>query len=72
MYLVGTQIVAQTQRFELDDTGNPLFFVACAVVVQALFGCTKLEFFHYLSIILIFSRLHEILNVGKKITNYTV
>jgi hypothetical protein len=40
---------------------------------QALFRCTqKLEFFHSLSITSIFSRLHEVLNVGKKIINYTV
>jgi hypothetical protein len=30
------------------------------------------KFFHSLSITSIFNRLHEVLNVGKKITNYTV
>jgi hypothetical protein len=30
------------------------------------------KFFHSLSIKSIFSRLYEVLNVGKKITNYTV
>jgi hypothetical protein len=32
----------------------------------------KLEFFHSLSITSIFGRMHATLNVGKKITNYTV
>jgi hypothetical protein len=30
------------------------------------------KFFHSLSITSIFSRLHRVLNVGKKISNYTV
>jgi hypothetical protein len=32
----------------------------------------KLKFFHYLSITSIFGPMHEVVNVGKKITNYTV
>jgi hypothetical protein len=40
---------------------------------KALFRCTqKLEFFHSLSITSIISRLHGVLNVDKKIINYTV
>ena len=40
---------------------------------QALFRChPNFKFFHSLSITSIFSRLHGVLNVGKKITNYTV
>jgi hypothetical protein len=42
-------------------------------VTKVRFRCTqKLEFFFTLSITLIFSCLHGVLNVGKKITNYTV
>jgi hypothetical protein len=32
----------------------------------------KLEFFHSLSITSIFRPIHEVVNIGKKITNYTV
>jgi hypothetical protein len=32
----------------------------------------KLEFFHSLSIISIFGPMHKVVNVDKKITNYTV
>jgi hypothetical protein len=32
----------------------------------------KLKFFHSLSITSIFGPMHEVVNVGKKITNYTV
>jgi hypothetical protein len=32
----------------------------------------KLKFFHSLSITSIFGPMHEAVNVGKKITNYTV
>jgi hypothetical protein len=32
----------------------------------------KLEFFHSLFITSIFGPMHEVVNVGKKITNYTV
>jgi hypothetical protein len=32
----------------------------------------KLKFFHNLSITSIFGPMHEVVNVGKKITNYTV
>jgi hypothetical protein len=32
----------------------------------------NLEFFNYLSITSIFGPIHEVVNVGKKITNYTV
>ena len=39
----------------------------------ALFRChLNFKFFHSLSITLIFSHLYGVLNVGKKITNYTV
>jgi hypothetical protein len=32
----------------------------------------KLKFFHTLSITSIFGPIHEVVNIGKKITNYTV
>jgi hypothetical protein len=44
-----------------------------AAKVTALFSLPQSsKFFHSLSITSIFNRLHEVLNVGKKITNYTV
>ena len=46
---------------------NPLF------ISRALFRSHQSsKFFHSLSITSIFSRLHGVLNVGKKKTNYTV
>jgi hypothetical protein len=42
-----------------------------AIFSYALFSLPQ-SFFHSLSITSIFNRLHGILNVGKKITNYTV
>jgi hypothetical protein len=45
----------------------------CRFVAYALFSLPQSsKFFHSLSITLIFNRLHGVLNVGKKITNYTV
>jgi hypothetical protein len=41
--------------------------------IHALFSLPQSsKFFHSLSITSIFNRLHGVLNVGKKITNYTV
>jgi len=46
---------------------------ALHIYTSALFRChPNSKFFHSLSITSIFSRLHRVLNVGKKITNYTV
>jgi hypothetical protein len=43
------------------------------IVTNALFSLRQSsKFFHSLSITSIFNRLHGVLNVGKKITNYTV
>jgi hypothetical protein len=42
-------------------------------IKAALFRCTqKSKFFRYLFITSIFGLMHEVVNIGKKITNYTV
>jgi hypothetical protein len=42
-------------------------------LILGLFRCTpKVKFFHSLSIVSIFRPMHEVVNVYKKITNYTV
>jgi hypothetical protein len=43
-----------------------------SVLAPCLDAHEKLEFFHSLFITSIFRLMHEVVNVGKKITNYTV
>jgi hypothetical protein len=48
------------------------FTASLVMVTCALFSLPQSsKFFHSLSITSIFNRLHGVLNVGKKITNYT-
>ena len=71
--VAGSRSFLPTPPFSLLPA-RPAIVTHChKVMARALFRYPQnFKFFHYLSITLIFSRLHVVLNVGKKITNYTV
>jgi hypothetical protein len=63
----------QTIGFQFFGVTSVLGFINFRCQLWALFRChPNSKFFHSLSITSIFSRLHGVLNVGKKITNYTI
>jgi hypothetical protein len=51
----------------------PAVYICKSTAIYALFSLPQSsKFFHSLSITSIFNRLYGVLNIGKKITNYTV
>jgi hypothetical protein len=71
-YQLAVRIIDDVDHASTGAHGKVKFSYRLFCLGPCLDALQKLKFFHSLSITSIFGPMHEVVNVGKKITNYTV